>query len=71
MPAKDYHAWISVYTPETGWIDGIIHFDGKKLGADGSHPLPRERGSCKIILETVAIIMHCFIIKNPFRRRDA
>lgn len=26
---KDYHAWISVYTPETGWIDGIIHFDGK------------------------------------------
>lgn len=27
---KDYHAWISVYTEETGWIDGIIHFDGKK-----------------------------------------
>jgi transglutaminase-like putative cysteine protease len=23
-----YHAWISVYTPETGWIDNIIQFDG-------------------------------------------
>ncbi len=26
---QDYHAWISVYTEETGWIDGIIQFDGK------------------------------------------
>ncbi len=25
-----YHAWINVYTPETGWIDGAIHFDGSK-----------------------------------------
>lgn len=24
-----YHAWISVYTPETGWIDNVIQFDGK------------------------------------------
>ncbi len=24
-----YHAWISVYTPETGWIDNMIQFDGK------------------------------------------
>jgi uncharacterized protein YdbL (DUF1318 family) len=24
-----YHAWINVYTPETGWIEGIIQFDGK------------------------------------------
>ena len=24
-----YHAWISVYTKETGWINGIIAFDGK------------------------------------------
>ena len=23
-----YHAWISVYTAETGWIEAIIHFDG-------------------------------------------
>ncbi len=23
-----YHAWISVYLPETGWIDNIIQFDG-------------------------------------------
>lgn len=23
-----YHAWISVYTPETGWIHRIIEFDG-------------------------------------------
>ena len=24
-----YHAWISVYSPETGWINSIIRFDGK------------------------------------------
>lgn len=24
-----YHAWISVYTKETGWVDDIIQFDGK------------------------------------------
>lgn len=24
-----YHAWISVWTEEEGWIDGIIYFDGK------------------------------------------
>ncbi len=24
-----YHAWISVYLAETGWVDGIIRFDGK------------------------------------------
>lgn len=25
-----YHAWINVYTPESGWIDGMIFFDGNK-----------------------------------------
>lgn len=25
---KVYHAWISVWTEETGWIDGVIYFDG-------------------------------------------
>lgn len=24
----EYHAWISTYTEDTGWIDGIIRFDG-------------------------------------------
>ena len=24
-----YHAWISVWTEETGWIDGVIFFDGQ------------------------------------------
>ncbi|MCM1024800.1 MAG: transglutaminase domain-containing protein [Roseburia sp.] len=29
--AKDaYHAWVSVYTQENGWLNGIIQFDGKK-----------------------------------------
>lgn len=23
-----YHAWISSYTKESGWIDGVIQFDG-------------------------------------------
>lgn len=23
-----YHAWISVYTRESGWIDNVIYFDG-------------------------------------------
>jgi hypothetical protein len=40
---KVYHAWISVYTEETGWINGIIQFDGKEWKrmdptfADGSN----------------------------------
>ncbi len=25
---KSYHAWISVWTEEKGWIDGVIRFDG-------------------------------------------
>lgn len=25
-----YHAWISVYLQNEGWVNGIIHFDGKK-----------------------------------------
>lgn len=25
-----YHAWINVYTAKTGWVDGMIYFDGKK-----------------------------------------
>jgi len=25
---KAYHAWISVWTAETGWIEGTIYFDG-------------------------------------------
>jgi transglutaminase-like putative cysteine protease len=24
------HAWIDVWTDETGWVSGIIRFDGKK-----------------------------------------
>ena len=24
-----YHAWISIYTKEIGWVNGIIEFDGK------------------------------------------
>lgn len=24
-----YHAWISVYSPEEGWIENVIYFDGK------------------------------------------
>jgi len=24
-----YHAWISVWSEETGWIDGAVYFDGK------------------------------------------
>ena len=23
-----YHAWISVYSEETGWVDGAIYFNG-------------------------------------------
>jgi len=26
----EYHAWVSIYTDETGWIDNIIEFDGTK-----------------------------------------
>jgi transglutaminase-like putative cysteine protease len=27
---EQYHAWISIYTDETGWINGIIEFDGSQ-----------------------------------------
>lgn len=27
---KAYHAWINVWTEETGWIDGVIFFDGSQ-----------------------------------------
>jgi hypothetical protein len=26
---REYHAWINVYIPETGWIDSAIFFDGQ------------------------------------------
>ena len=26
---RSYHAWISVYLTESGWVDNIIEFDGK------------------------------------------
>ena len=26
---KAYHAWISVWSEETGWVDGVVWFDGK------------------------------------------
>lgn len=25
---KQYHAWVSVWTEETGWVEGAIYFDG-------------------------------------------
>ena len=25
---ETYHAWISVYTEEDGWLDNVIQFDG-------------------------------------------
>ena len=25
-----YHAWINVYSPETGWINNLVYFDGSK-----------------------------------------
>ena len=29
--AKDaYHAWISIYTEDTGWLNGLIEFTGNK-----------------------------------------
>ncbi|MBQ2819525.1 MAG: hypothetical protein IKB44_02850 [Clostridia bacterium] len=27
---KAYHAWINVWTEESGWVDGVIFFDGSK-----------------------------------------
>jgi len=26
---KAYHAWISVWTEDSGWVDGAIFFDGE------------------------------------------
>jgi hypothetical protein len=27
---EQYHAWVSIYIKETGWINGIIEFDGNE-----------------------------------------
>jgi transglutaminase-like putative cysteine protease len=27
---EQYHSWVSIYTKETGWLNGIIEFDGDK-----------------------------------------
>ena len=32
-----YHAWISVWTEKTGWIDNAIYFDSTGWHQDGSH----------------------------------
>lgn len=44
-----YHAWISVYLKETGWVSGIIRFDGKSwslmdptLAANNSNSAVKE-----------------------------
>jgi hypothetical protein len=44
-----YHAWISVYTDESGWINGVIQFDGKAwtlmdptLGANNGNESVKE-----------------------------
>ncbi|MEI3210139.1 MAG: hypothetical protein V8S14_03950 [Lachnospiraceae bacterium] len=29
MPVEAYHAWISTYVDDKGWVDDIIEFDGK------------------------------------------
>ena len=48
-----YHAWISVWTEETGWVDSAIYFDGEKwilmdptfrAGASSSQSLARFIG---------------------------
>jgi transglutaminase-like putative cysteine protease len=25
----EYHAWINVYSEDSGWMDGVVFFDGK------------------------------------------
>ena len=27
---EEYHAWISIYIENVGWVNGIIEFDGKE-----------------------------------------
>ena len=46
----EYHAWISVYTKESGWVDDVIQFDGKNwtlmdptLGSYASHSDVKKR----------------------------
>ena len=29
LSGEEYHAWISTYIKDIGWIDNIIEFDGK------------------------------------------
>lgn len=47
--AKDaYHAWISVYTKDQGWIGGIIQFDGAKWALMDPTLAANSKNSSKI-----------------------
>ena len=43
-----YHAWINVYTNETGWICGAIYFDGKSWCRMDATLAASNRGNNKI-----------------------
>lgn len=43
-----YHAWINVYTTETGWISGAIYFDGKSWCRMDATLAASNRGNNKI-----------------------
>ena len=43
-----YHAWISVYTKETGWIENFILFDGKNWSRMDPTFRSSSKGSAKV-----------------------
>ena len=40
---ETYHAWISTYVDDKGWVDDIIEFDGKDWQLYGSDTCRQQR----------------------------
>lgn len=58
-----YHAWISCYVDEIGWVDNMISFDGKDWSLmDPTLAANNDVNTCKSILETGSryIIMYTY-----------
>ena len=59
-----YHAWINVYSEETGWVNGAIYFDGVSwklmdptFASSGKQSKEIMEGSCQL-LRSVQLIIH-------------
>jgi hypothetical protein len=43
-----YHAWVNIYTEETGWLENYISFDGKTWKRSDPTYDSTAKGSAKV-----------------------